>query len=622
MEKLIAGVESQREAVVTGRPADDRVGDPRRARAEDRRADQAGRRRGGRPAHLAQGPDAVGRRPDTPELGRPARLADDLRVDARARGRAERVRQGRASTTASPTRCCSAWAARRSGPRSSAARSATSRAGSSCTCSTRPTRARSSRPSRPSTSRRRCSSSRRSRAGRSRRCRSSSTSTRRVSEAVGEDDAGEPLRRDHRSGQRAGRAGRRARLPRRVPERPGHRRPLQRAVVLRARAGGADGRRRRAAARAARRWPSRRARTTTTRRTTRACGSGCALGELALQGRDKLTFVVDEPIESFGLWVEQLIAESLGKQGKGTLPVAGEPIGRRTSYGDDRVFVHLQQKDAPEAGFAARCRAGRPATRSSRSTWRARSTSAGSSSSPSSRRRSPGWVLEHQPVRPAERAGGQGQHQARCSTSDDVAGARGRRRRRAARARRQGRAAALRGDHGLRAAVGRVRRGDRRAAHERSATRPRRRRRSATARASCTRRASSTRAGRRPGVFLQLMHDGERGRRDPGRRLHVQQAEERAGHRRPADAARTRPARGAGSARGATRIGRCERLTQKIKEMHLMQIGFVGLGKMGGNMVRRIRRDSDHEVVGIEPRRGRRRRRSRDETGMRSAPSR
>jgi transaldolase/glucose-6-phosphate isomerase len=79
---------------------------------------------------------------------------------------------------------------------------------------------------------------------------------------------------------------------------------------------------------------------------------GCALGELALAGRDKLMFAVAEPIGSFGLWVEQLIAESLGKKGRGALPVAGEPIGAPDAYGDDRVFVHLQQADAPETGFA------------------------------------------------------------------------------------------------------------------------------------------------------------------------------------------------------------------------------------------------------------------------------
>jgi transaldolase / glucose-6-phosphate isomerase len=80
---------------------------------------------------------------------------------------------------------------------------------------------------------------------------------------------------------------------------------------------------------------------------------GLAMGELALHRRDKLTFAVAEPLGSFGLWVEQLIAESTGKEGRGILPVAGEPIGSPDVYGDDRVFVHIQQKDAPEAGFAS-----------------------------------------------------------------------------------------------------------------------------------------------------------------------------------------------------------------------------------------------------------------------------
>jgi glucose-6-phosphate isomerase len=69
---------------------------------------------------------------------------------------------------------------------------------------------------------------------------------------------------------------------------------------------------------------------------------GCALGELAQARRDKLTFIVDPPIESFGLWVEQLIAESTGKHGRGILPVADEPVGAPEAYGNDRVFVHLQ----------------------------------------------------------------------------------------------------------------------------------------------------------------------------------------------------------------------------------------------------------------------------------------
>jgi glucose-6-phosphate isomerase len=71
---------------------------------------------------------------------------------------------------------------------------------------------------------------------------------------------------------------------------------------------------------------------------------GSVLGELSLAGRDKLTFVVDPPIESFGLWVEQLIAESTGKHGKGILPVADEPLGAPEAYGTDRVFVHLHDE--------------------------------------------------------------------------------------------------------------------------------------------------------------------------------------------------------------------------------------------------------------------------------------
>ena len=75
------------------------------------------------------------------------------------------------------------------------------------------------------------------------------------------------------------------------------------------------------------------------------------MGEPANHRRDKLTFVVSDPISSFGLWVEQLIAESTGKEGKGTLPVADEPLGAPESYGDDRVFVYL--KDKHDGGLEA-----------------------------------------------------------------------------------------------------------------------------------------------------------------------------------------------------------------------------------------------------------------------------
>lgn len=69
---------------------------------------------------------------------------------------------------------------------------------------------------------------------------------------------------------------------------------------------------------------------------------GACLGTLALKGRDKLTLVTSPSVRSFGLWVEQLIAESTGKEGKGIIPVAGEPLVRAESYGDDRLFVYLR----------------------------------------------------------------------------------------------------------------------------------------------------------------------------------------------------------------------------------------------------------------------------------------
>ncbi len=91
---------------------------------------------------------------------------------------------------------------------------------------------------------------------------------------------------------------------------------------------------------------------------------GVVLGELARQGRDKLTFVVQPPIESFGLWAEQLVAESTGKQGTGILPVADEPLGEPEAYGDDRVFLYLRNPDEPDeeldGKIAALGRAGHP----------------------------------------------------------------------------------------------------------------------------------------------------------------------------------------------------------------------------------------------------------------------
>lgn len=72
---------------------------------------------------------------------------------------------------------------------------------------------------------------------------------------------------------------------------------------------------------------------------------GAIMGELALAGRDKLTFIVSPKFASFGDWVEQLVAESTGKHGKGILPVVNEPVGPPEVYGDDRLFVHIQLEE-------------------------------------------------------------------------------------------------------------------------------------------------------------------------------------------------------------------------------------------------------------------------------------
>ena len=124
--------------------------------------------------------------------------------------------------------------------------------------------------------------------------------------------------------------------------------------------------------------------------------------------------MVSEPISSFGLWVEQLIAESTGKQGKGILPVAGEPLGDPDVYGDDRVFAYLRDPDNADpdtdAKMEALARAGHPvltlavhgAADLGRIFFFAEFATAVA-----------GWALGHQPVRPAQRAGGEGQHGAR-----------------------------------------------------------------------------------------------------------------------------------------------------------------------------------------------------------------
>lgn len=83
---------------------------------------------------------------------------------------------------------------------------------------------------------------------------------------------------------------------------------------------------------------------------------GLAIGSLARAGRDKLTFLADPAISSFGSWAEQLIAESTGKRGLGIVPIDLEPLGEPAAYGDDRAFVRLALAgaDGPEVAGADR----------------------------------------------------------------------------------------------------------------------------------------------------------------------------------------------------------------------------------------------------------------------------
>jgi glucose-6-phosphate isomerase len=87
------------------------------------------------------------------------------------------------------------------------------------------------------------------------------------------------------------------------------------------------------------------------------------IGNAHAKGRDKLTFVMPPAIAGIGLWLEQLIAESTGKQGTGVLPVAGEPLGDPSAYGDDRLFIHLRPStghDEQDAALDALREAGHP----------------------------------------------------------------------------------------------------------------------------------------------------------------------------------------------------------------------------------------------------------------------
>lgn len=92
---------------------------------------------------------------------------------------------------------------------------------------------------------------------------------------------------------------------------------------------------------------------------------GAVMSAAFATGRDKITLIMSPAISPFGAWVEQLVAESTGKEGKGVLPVDGEPVGAPEAYGPDRIFAYLRLQgdddlDAPVAALAA---AGHPVAR-------------------------------------------------------------------------------------------------------------------------------------------------------------------------------------------------------------------------------------------------------------------
>ncbi len=94
---------------------------------------------------------------------------------------------------------------------------------------------------------------------------------------------------------------------------------------------------------------------------------GLTLGAAVRAGRDKVTFVIAPAYRSLGAWLEQLLAESTGKNGTGLIPVDGETVGTPELYGDDRIFVRLDDETAPDdavdRAVAALERAGHPVVR-------------------------------------------------------------------------------------------------------------------------------------------------------------------------------------------------------------------------------------------------------------------
>ena len=94
---------------------------------------------------------------------------------------------------------------------------------------------------------------------------------------------------------------------------------------------------------------------------------GAVIGTCANAGRDKLTFVTSPGVARLGAWLEQLLAESTGKQGRGVIPVDGEPAGTPDVYGTDRLFAYIRltsdEDDEQDAKVSALEQVGHPVVR-------------------------------------------------------------------------------------------------------------------------------------------------------------------------------------------------------------------------------------------------------------------
>ncbi len=357
--------------------------------------------------------------------------------------------------------------------------------------------------------------------------------------------------RGHRPGQPAGRGGEERGFRRVFEADPEHRRALLGALALRARAGGARGRRHRGAAQAAPRWPSRTARARR-RESNSGLWLGVAVGALALQGRDKADLRrrrADGELRALGRAADRRV-DRQGGQGH---PAGGGRAGRRPGRVRRRPRVRLPaqrrraRRGARRGGGGAR--AGRPARAQAARHGGAR-TSAASSSSPSSPWRWPAGcsASTRSTSRTCRRPRTTPTRCSRPATLPELGAAAtlGELLDGAA-------PAALRGDHGLRRALGRVRRGGHRAARGD----PRAGRSAPTTFGYGPRFLHSTgqlhKGGPPTGVFLQLVHDGDEDVEIPEAGYTLRHLKNAQADRRPANAARPRAAGRAGAARGRSR---------------------------------------------------------------------